>query len=217
MSPGRVLVGMVLCMIGGMVAEVIDAAFRLTRDLPANTPPGTPPPVYDRTGEQETARGITGFTLTEGLISPVRVETGSLRAPIEALQACADDLLTVWGLDAEKHKTMTVPPVMNPNPNGVLPQGTIPFGEFDKLTGGANQVRLLIGADGKVTDCAIYAPSLSQLLNQRICELAKDRASFQPAKDAEGQAMASVWMGPPLFLGPPFPGGGRGPGGGGGR
>jgi len=186
---------------------------------PAFTPPapGTPPPVYDRTGEQETARGITGFTLTEGLISPVRVETGSLRAPIEALQACADDLLTVWGLDAEKHKTMTAAPVMNPNPNGVLPQGTIPFGEFGKLTGGANQVRLLIGADGKVTDCAIYAPSLSQLLNQRICELAKDRASFQPAKDAEGQAMASVWMGPPLFLGPPFPGGGRGPGGGGGR
>jgi len=178
---------------------------------PAFTPPapGTPPappPMYDRASERETARGITGFLLTEGLTSPVRAETGSLAAPIEALQACADDLLTVWGLDAEKHKTMTVPPIMNPNPNGVLPQGTVPFTEFSKLGGGANQVRLLIGADGKVTDCAIYSPSLSRSLNERICSLAKERASFQPARDAGGQPMASVWIGSPMFLGPPPPG-----------
>jgi hypothetical protein len=178
--------------------------------------PGVPPPLYDRAKELDAARGITGFLLTEGLISPVRVETGSLRAPVEALQACADDLLTVWGLDADKHKTMTALPVMIPNPQGVLPQGTVPFGEFGKLGGGANQVRLLIGADGKVTGCAIYSPSLSETLNTRICELASQRAAFEPAKDAAGQPMASVWMGSPLFLGPPPPAGGRGPGGGGG-
>jgi len=182
---------------------------------PAFAPParGTtpaPPPMYSRAQEQETARGITGFMLTEGLVSPVRVETGSLGAPIEALQACADDLLTVWGLDAEKHKTMTVPPIMNPNPTGVLPQGTMPFREFRKISGGLSEfrpligeVRLLIGADGKVTDCAIYSPSLSQSRNGRICSLARERASFQPARDAAGQPMASLWMGSPMFLGPP--------------
>jgi hypothetical protein len=179
------------------------------------TPPA-PPPVYSRADEQATARAITGFLLTEGLLAPVRVETGSLGAAIGALQTCADDLLTVWGLDAEKHKTMTAAAVLNPNPDGVLPQGTLPRGEFEKLAGGANQVRLLIGADGKVTACTIYAPSLSQTLNEKICTLAKQRAAFQPAKDAAGQAMASVWMGSPMFLGPPFPGG-RGPGGRGGR
>jgi hypothetical protein len=179
---------------------------------PAFTPPA-PPPMYDRAQELEAARGITGFMLTEGLTSPVRVETGSLRAPVAALQACADDLLAVWGLDAEKHKTMTALPIMNPRPDGVLPQNTVPFTEFDKLGGGANQVRLLIGADGKVTACAIYTPTLGQQLNDRICSLARERASFQPAKDAEGQPMASVWMGSPMFLGPPL----RGFGGGGGR
>ena len=188
---------------------------------PAFTPPapGTPPappPPYSRAQEQETARAITGFVLTEGLMSPVRVETGSLRAAIGALQVCADDLLTVWGLDAEKHRTMTAGPVPNPNPDGVLPQGTIPFDQFEKFVGGANQVRLLVGADGKVTACAIYSPSLSQSLNERICNLAKERGSFQPAKDAAGQPMASVWMGSPAFLGPPFPAGRGGPGGPGG-
>ena len=91
----------------------------------------------------------------------------------------------------------------------MLPRNTIPFDQFEKLGGGANQVRLLIGADGKVTACAIYSPSLSPSLNERICSLAKERASFQPAKDAGGQAMASVWMGSPMFLGPPPPGGRR--------
>jgi hypothetical protein len=125
------------------------------------------------------------------------------------MQNCADDLLTVWGLDADKHKSLTAPAILNPNPTGVLPQGTVPFGEFSKLGGGANQVRLVVSAEGKPTSCTIYSPSLSQTLNERICTLVMDKATFQPAKDAEGQAMASFWMGSPLFLGPPFPGGGR--------
>lgn len=186
-----------------------DPVFLAALTPPApGTPPG-PPPVYSREREQETARGITGIALAEGLTSPVRIETGSLRAPIAAMQACADDLLKVWGLDPEKHKTMTAAAVLNPRQDGVLPQGTVPFSEFSKFGGGANQVRLLIGADGKVTGCAIYSPSLSQSLNDKICSLAKERASFQPARDADGQPMASVWMGSPMFLGPPFPGGRR--------
>src|SRR5690606_7015651 len=171
--------------------------------------PGTPPPPYDREAEQTTARGITTLALTEGLTSPVRIEMGSLRAPIAALQACTDDLLQVWGLDVEKHRTMTSAVVLNPDPNGVLPQGTIPFSEFGKFGGGANEVRVLVSAEGKPTSCAIYSPSLSPSLNERICSLVMEKATFQPAKDADGHAMASYWMGSPMFLGPPFPGGGR--------
>jgi hypothetical protein len=167
--------------------------------------PGAPPPPYDRTAEQTTAGGITGLALNEGLTDPVRFETGSLKAPITALQACADDLLSEWGLDPAKHKTMTAPAMLAPGGDPVLPQGTIPFGEFGKLGGGANQVRLTIGADGKPTACTIYSPTLAQNLNERICSLAM-KASFQPAKDAAGQPMASFWMGSPMFLGPPFPG-----------
>lgn len=179
---------------------------------PPLTPGAAPvmPAAYSREKEQETARGITGIVLEEGLTEPVRLETGSLRAPVAALQTCVDDLLKVWGLDPEKHKTMSMPAIMNPNPEGVLPQGTIPFTDFGKLVGGANDVRLLIGADGKPTSCTVRLPSLSRSLNEKICRLAMERASFQPAKDASGQPMASYWMGSPMFLGPPFPGGGRG-------
>jgi hypothetical protein len=168
--------------------------------------PGQPPAPYRRDAEQETARGITAIALAKGLTGPVRFETGSLRAPVRVMQACADDLLVVWGLDAEKHKTMASGPIPNPVQGGVLPQGTIPFTEFSKFGGGANQVRLIVGADGKPTSCTIYQPTLSQTLNNRICTLIMKDATFQPAKDAEGQAMASFWMGSPLAFGPPFGG-----------
>ena len=171
--------------------------------------PGTPPAPYRREAELETARGINAVALDKGLTDPVRFETGSLRAPVEVMQACADDLLVVWNLDVDKHKTMTAGPIPNPAPGGVLPQGTIPFTEFAKFGGGANQVRLMVGADGKPTDCTIYSPSLSETLNNRICSLIMKDATFQPAKDADGQAMASFWMGPPMAIGPPFGGGRR--------
>jgi hypothetical protein len=173
---------------------------------PAGAAPAGPPP-YNRAAEQETARAITTVAFGEGLTSPVRIETGSLGAPMTAMQNCADDLLKVWGLDPDKHKTMSASAVLNPVAGGVLPQGTIPFTEFAKFAGGGNDLRLIVGADGKPTSCTVRAPVLSQSMNEKICKLAMERASFQPAKDAGGEAMASYWMGSPLFLGPPPPGG----------
>lgn len=172
---------------------------------PPGTPPG-PPPVYNRAQEQETARGINGVALGTGLTDPVSFETGSLRAPVAMLQTCADDLLTVWGLDAEKHKAMTAAPILNPRDDGVVPQGTIQFGDFEKFVGNANLVRVIIGTDGKPTACTVYQPTLMQSLNNRICGMVMSRATFQPAKDANGEPMASFWMGSPMFLGPPFGG-----------
>lgn len=172
-------------------------------------PPGSPPPtppVYNRAQELETARSINGVALGEGLTSPVRFETGSLRAPLATMQDCADGLLPVWGLDREKHTTMTAAPVLNPRRDGVLPQGTIQFGDFEKFAGNSNLVRVIIGADGKPTSCTVYQPTLMEALNRRICSLVMSRATFQPAKDADGQPMASFWMGSPMLLGPPFGG-----------
>jgi len=182
------------------------ASFAGIGPVPADgTAPVAPP--YDRATELAAARGITALSLTEGLSLPVRFETGSLAPPIEVMQACTDDLVKFWGLDPDQHKTMTAVAVANPVPGGVLPMGTIPFTEFAKFGGGANQVRLMIGADGKPTSCAIYQPTLDAALNDRICKMIVDKATFQPARDAAGQPMATYWMGPPLMFGPPPPGG----------
>jgi len=172
--------------------------------------PGTPPgpPRYDRAAEEAAGKNMTGLIVSSGLTKPVRIETGRLDAPVAALQACTDDLLKSWGLDAEKHKTASSP-VIAPMSPGWLPQGTIPFSDYAKFAGGGNQVRLMISAEGKPTACNVFSPTLDKALNDKICELLMEKASFTPAKDAAGQAMASYWMGSPMIFGPPMGGGRR--------
>lgn len=159
-------------------------------------------PAYDRAAEQAAAKGITAIGLAKGLTTPVRIETGELGAPVQVLQECADDLAKSWGVDP-----LATPAAAEGGGAGWLPQGTVPFADFAKLGGGANQVRLLIDAAGKPTKCDIHQPTLSAAQNEKICSLLMANGKFTPAKNAAGEAVAGYWIGNPQFLGPP--GGGR--------
>jgi hypothetical protein len=168
--------------------------------------PGTPPapPTYDRKAEQLAAKPYDAITLGSGFVGPVRIETGSLEAPMGALQACADDLVKTWNLDPAKMSGNWSPAMPEGGGSGWLPQGTIPFPELFKLAGGANQVRLMLDAGGKATGCFIHWATLSAETNEKICAILMSKAKFVPAKDAEGQPIASFWIGSPQFLGPPM-------------
>lgn len=168
-----------------------------------------PPPAYDRSAERAAAKPFSALTVSSGLTEAVKIETGSLEAPIGALQSCADDLAKTWGIDSTKLAGWTP---AQPEGGGVgwLPQGTIPFEDFGKFAGGSNQVRLMVDAAGKATSCHIHWPTLSEATNKKVCNTLMEKARFVPAKDAQGQATAGFWVGSPMFLGPPMPGGRRG-------
>ena len=173
---------------------------------PAPGTPPSPPPLFDRTKEQATAKALTGMAFDDGLTVPVQIETGELSAPIAALQACADDLAKSWGLDPAKLRTQTAAAIPDGGGVGWLPQGTVAFGDFVKLGGGSNQVRLMVDATGKATSCTIHWPTLDATTNAKVCAAAMANAKFTPAKDAGGQPMPGYWVGSPLLMGPPFPG-----------
>ncbi len=61
------------------------------------------------TEEQRTVReaAVTSITLDKSFGDPLVLKTGSLKSPMKALGACADDLLTRWGLDPAAHKTLS--------------------------------------------------------------------------------------------------------------
>lgn len=162
--------------------------------------PGTP--LYNAEIEAGFASGIQGIMLTAGTVNPVRLETGPMKAVIEALQACTYDLLSHWGLDGEKHRTISREVV--PQSGTTLPQGTVGFQDFAKLSGGMNQIRLMIDASGNPTDCKIHSPSLGDATNKKICDHLTKNAKFSPALDGSGQPMASYWIQSVFFLfGPP--------------
>jgi hypothetical protein len=171
--------------------------------------PGTPPAptLYDRDKEQAAAKGLDGLMLDSGLTSPVKVETGDLAAPVTALQTCADDLAGTWGVDPAKLKNAKSLAVPEGGGVGWLPSGTVPFADFAKLGGGANQVRLMVDAAGKPTQCAVHWATLDKLVNDKICATLMANAKFTPAKDSEGQPMAGYWVASPMAMMPPFRGG----------
>lgn len=156
-------------------------------------------PPYDRAAELTYAAGIRGIALTTGLREPIRIETGSLRAPVEALQACADDLLRVWGLDYKRHQTMS----RRAAPAGPafewIPGNVLGFQDFPLLGGGNNVVRVMVSAEGKPTACSVHWPSLDARKNERLCAGIMQNGKFEPALDASGAPMASYWMVEPIF------------------
>jgi len=161
--------------------------------------PGTPAPPYDRAAELEYAAAITGIELTSGLTHPVRLETGSLRAAVQALQACTDDLLLTWGLDWQAHQTMTRRAAPEGNAWEWVPQNLVAFRDFPAFTAGRNPFRVLVSAEGRPTACAAQWPSLSADKNATICEAIMENGRFTPALDATGQPLASYWMADWMF------------------
>jgi len=59
---------------------------------------------------------------------------------------------------------------------------------------GLVRVTLLIGIEGRVTDCAISVSSGSQLLDETTCSILKRRARFIPAAQANGGPALDRWV-----------------------
>ncbi len=169
-----------------------------------DAPPPVQPP-YDRAAELEFAGGMTGIEFEAGLLRAFRLETGSLRAPVQALQTCMDDLLVEWGLDHEKHQAMTRRAAPVGQPWEWIPRGTVGFQDFAAFGGARNPIRVMIDAQGSPTSCHIHWASLPERKNAAICEGIMENGSFTPALDADGQPMASYWTVDYMFgLNQPF-------------
>ncbi|HEY7807980.1 MAG TPA: hypothetical protein VIC34_12345 [Croceibacterium sp.] len=178
---------------------------------PTKTPPVyVPSPPYDRGKELATAKSLTGFVIDGGLAKAVEVDTGDLAQAIGALQTCADDLAKTWGLDQAQLQAQQTPPIPEGGGVGWLPKETFAPTDFAKLGGGSNQVRLMVDAMGKPTACAIHLATLDPATNAKICKALMASAKFTPAKDANGQAIPSYWVGRPGSLVSPFGAGRKG-------
>ena len=178
-------------------------------DMPAPVPGAPPmmPPPYTRAGETAAAAKVSGISLERGLTGAVMIETGAMGAAATALQACADDLLASWELDAEKHKSLTRVAMPAQPTAGWIAGDTIPFTDFTKLSGGNNEVRVMISSTGAATGCHIHWPALGEATNKKICAAVMEKGKFLPALDQAGQPIDSYWMTNVFFLMPPFGGG----------
>ena len=122
----------------------------------------------------------------------VVLETGSMRAPLAALNKCIDDLVTHWGIDVERHRNLTAraKPIdfgkwvrSSDYPVKMLQSGQPAIVEF----------RLAVGPDGKPTSCHIQSTTRPKEFDAAVCGSLMRRARFPPAIDADGKPLTSYY------------------------
>ncbi|WP_082665295.1 energy transducer TonB [Sphingopyxis sp. H115] len=133
-----------------------------------------------------------------GLTSPKRFEiTASLPKTVEAvraLEACEDDLMKNWGVDASQFRAL----LTTPQPVGQfgrwVTNDDITRDDVANRREGNVTFLLRVDATGKVTGCRPIESSGHAILDTRTCVLLLKRASFKPARDAAGQNVPSFYI-----------------------
>ena len=117
-----------------------------------------------------------------------------MRGPLAALDKCADDLLTSWGLDAEKHKNLRQEAKPMKSPGKWIVSSDYPL---DMLMAGQPALvnfRLNIGTDGIPVSCHIQTTTRPKEFDKAVCKSVMRRARFSPALDAQGQPIATYFQ-----------------------
>ncbi len=136
--------------------------------------------------------GVESLSFHDAFDQDFTLHTGKLRAPMEAMRTCLDELLTHWGIDAEAHKSLTRE-VIPENRQDVLRimQRDYP-GEM--LTEGRPadlRVRMDVSAEGEPTACHLQTGFSDESFERTACQNLMRVARFLPALDAEGEPIAS--------------------------
>lgn len=116
-----------------------------------------------------------------------------MHAPLAALGKCIDNLLTHWGIDVEKHKTLKREAKPAESPDRWVVTGDYPRKMLDAGQPAIVNFRLSVGADGVPTGCHIQSTTRPKEFDDAVCKSVMRRASFIPALDAEGKPLASYY------------------------
>lgn len=122
-----------------------------------------------------------------GKLDPVlRLKTGPMAPALDALNKCADDLVASWGLDPLAQRKLS---------RAAETDGFYLSTPLVKASGHPagvpSPIRVLIGADGRVTDCKILSNFLGEKESERVCGRIRQKATFSPALDEAGEPTAS--------------------------
>lgn len=123
----------------------------------------------------------------------ISFETGNLKDAVAALNACTSDLLSQWGLDPEKHLQYQPPRLTNYRQVAESVARNYPSRAADKGESGVFTLRLIVEADGTISDCHFEARTKVTELEPQCRQILR-LAQMAPALDAEGKPMKSFYF-----------------------
>lgn len=138
-------------------------------------------------------KAISNISIGAPLRRTLVLETGPMRAAFRASDKCIDDLMTTWGIDVEKHKTMLRMPIPQQTPARWIVSSDYPMKMLTSGQPAVVEFRLSIGTNGVPTACHIQSTTRPKEFDDAVCKSVMRRARFDPALDATGTAIASYY------------------------
>lgn len=127
----------------------------------------------------------------------VRLALGRMARPLAALRQCVDNLQQSWGLDPAVQASLSR--IAVPKPSTVRRvQRRYPQTMWLSGTNAFVPVRVMVSAEGRATACVVQMPEIDQAFKDAVCEGLE--SAYEPALDAEGRAVASVYRTSVFYL-----------------
>lgn len=121
------------------------------------------------------------------------LRTGSMGPPLAEMRTCMADLVKAWGLDPVQQEALTKRAIPVTSLRKWLTPSDYPKGPLAIGASAIVRFRIMVGADGLPTKCAIQQATLSPEFTKLTCDLLMRRARFNPALDGEGKPVASFY------------------------
>ncbi len=138
-------------------------------------------------------KAILVIRIGKPLRNAIVLQTKSMGSPFKALDKCVESLMTNWGIDIEKHKTLRqeVIPLSSPS-DWMLKQG-LPAKRSLQYRHAIVEFRLMISLEGKPTSCHIQLSSAPKDFGDSVCAGMTRYGQFKPALDANGNPLISYY------------------------
>jgi hypothetical protein len=131
---------------------------------------------------------------------PIVLKIGAMRAPMDAVRTCLDDLLGSWGVDAKIQKSLRNAPMPVNDPANWMKTTDYPAAMLRKSMSGVVNFRLTVDAAGLPTACDVLTMESKPEFIKATCDNLMRRARFKPALAANGDPVASIYVSTVLFL-----------------
>lgn len=112
-----------------------------------------------------------------------------LREALAALRECELNVMREWGFDTSAFAALRRPP--RTDLAAVLSDADYPREAIGRNESGTVVIRLMVEADGRISDCSVVLSSDHPQLDDRSCSVALRRARGYPAIGPDGNPVAS--------------------------
>ncbi len=146
-----------------------------------------------KTAEMSAAATIGSVTFLRGIKQPVRLRTGKLTGALKAMDNCLNDLVKSWGLDPLEQATLISEPKPKGSPGSWIRTRDYPQGALRNSISGNVRFRLQVTSTGDVDQCIVQSSYSDPAFPNVVCNKMKKRAKFEPARNANGEAVDSYW------------------------